>query len=129
MGAGRPWVAVYALDVDRVSGFYSALLALDVAEASEGYVVLASDDVEVTVVRIMEPYASEVVVSDPPERREDTAVKPSFVVADLEAARRAAAANGGVIDPVEREWEFRGFRAVDGHDPEGNVLQVRLPLG
>ena len=129
MGAGRPWVAVYALDVDRVSGFYSALLSLDVAEASEGYVVLASDDVEVAVVRIMEPYASEVVVPDPPERREDTAVKPSFVVADLEAARRVAVANGGVIDPVEREWEFRGFRAVDGHDPEGNVLQVRLPLG
>ena len=41
--------------------------------------------------RIMEPYASEVVVPDPPERREDTAVKPSFVVADLEAARRVAA--------------------------------------
>ena len=26
---------------------------------------------------------------------------------------------------VEREWEFDGDRVCDGHDPEGNVLQLR----
>ena len=129
MGAQRPWVAVYALDVGRVAAFYAAVLGLPVDERSEGYVVLASDDLEVVVVRIMEPYAAEIVVTDPPERREDSAVKASFVVVDLAAARRTAAEHGGVVDGPEREWEFRGFRAVDGHDPEGNVLQVRAPVG
>ena len=32
---------------------------------------------------------------------------------------------GGAIKPPEAEWEARGFRAVDGHDPEGNVVQFR----
>jgi len=129
MGAQRPWIAVYALDVDRVAAFYAAVLGLDVDDRADGYVVLASDDLEVAVVRIMEPFASEIVVADPPERREDSAVKASFVVPDLAAARRTAAEHGGVVDGPEREWEFRGFRAVDGHDPEGNVLQVRARVG
>ena len=128
MGTSKPWVAVYALDVDRVAAFYAAVLGLDVDDRADGYVVLASDDLEVAVVRIMEPYASEIVVADPPERREDSAVKASFVVADLEAARRTASEHGGVVDGPEREWEFRGFRAVDGHDPEGNVLQLRVAV-
>ncbi len=125
---GTPWFAVYALDPDRVARFYSALLGIAVAESSEGFVVLACDDLELTVVRIREPLASDIVLADPVERREDTAVKPSFVVADLEASRRTAAELGGVIDGPEREWEFRGFRIVDGHDPEGNVVQVRAAL-
>jgi predicted enzyme related to lactoylglutathione lyase len=128
MGSQRPWVAVYALDVARVAGFYAAVLGLEADERSDGYVVLASDDVEVAVVRIMDPYADGIVVADPPERREDSAVKASFVVPDLAAARRTAAEHGGVVDGTEREWEFRGHRAVDGHDPEGNVLQLREPL-
>jgi hypothetical protein len=26
---------------------------------------------------------------------------------------------------VEREWEFEGAKVCDGHDPEGNVFQIR----
>lgn len=128
MVAGKPWVAVYALDPDRVAAFYAALAGLEVDEREDGFVILASDDVEVAVVRIREPLASEIVLADPPERREDTAVKPSFAVADIAAARRAAAGLGGVVDGADREWEFRGFRIVDGHDPEGNVVQLRQAL-
>lgn len=29
------------------------------------------------------------------------------------------------VPRTSKEWEARGFRACDGRDPEGNVLQVR----
>ena len=29
-----------------------------------------------------------------------------------------------MIDPAEREWSFQGYVRCDGHDPEGNVIQV-----
>jgi hypothetical protein len=29
------------------------------------------------------------------------------------------------MNAVEREWEFEGAKVCDGHDPEGNVFQLR----
>ena len=60
-----------------------------------------------------------------PVRRADTPIKLVFTVASIEAARVLAAARGGQIDLPEREWQFREFRVCDGHDPEGNVVQLR----
>ena len=34
-----------------------------------------------------------------------------------------AAELGGAVN--EREWEFEGAKVCDGHDPEGNVFQLR----
>jgi hypothetical protein len=36
-----------------------------------------------------------------------------------------AAARGGRVLPVDREWEFAAHRVCDGVDPEGNVVQLR----
>ncbi len=33
-----------------------------------------------------------------------------------------------MIVPVEREWTFDGLTICDGHDPEGNVVQLRQRL-
>jgi hypothetical protein len=29
------------------------------------------------------------------------------------------------MNPVEREWRFEDAKVCDGHDPEGNVFQLR----
>jgi len=29
------------------------------------------------------------------------------------------------MNAVEREWELRGANVCDGHDPEGNIFQLR----
>jgi predicted enzyme related to lactoylglutathione lyase len=55
----------------------------------------------------------------------DTALKPVFDVESIAAARDSAFKLRGGIDAVEREWTFRGRRLCNGHDPEGNVLQLR----
>jgi hypothetical protein len=56
--------------------------------------------------------------------REDTYVKLCLPVQSI-AAARAKAALGGALQPAAKEWQARGFRACDGHDPDGNVWQVR----
>jgi len=49
-----------------------------------------------------------------------------ITVPSLAAAREAAQRLGGAV--YEEEWESRGFRIRNAHDPEGNVLQLREPL-
>ena len=45
----------------------------------------------------------------------------------LAEARARAPALGGRLAPAGKEWAARGFRACDGVDPEGNVVQFREP--
>jgi hypothetical protein len=60
-----------------------------------------------------------------PPLREDACIKLCFPVDRIDAARSMAATRGGSLQPPDREWTARGFRACDGADPEGNVFQVR----
>jgi hypothetical protein len=50
----------------------------------------------------------------PVQPREDTPIKPSFIVADLEAVRIAAANTGGHLRSLESAWRIRGFIVLDG---------------
>lgn len=116
---------VYAKDVGRVSRFYAELAALPVAQEEPGFVVLESATFQLTVVAVPPALAQRISVASPPARRQDTAVKLCLAVPTIEAARATAERLGGVIDGPEREWAFQGWRVCDGHDPEGNVIQVR----
>ncbi|WP_225616859.1 hypothetical protein [Variovorax sp. 38R] len=73
--------------------------------------------------------AARVQIAQPPVPREDTALKFIFPVASLAEARRLAAESGCALKPVAAEWEFNGYRHCDGHDPEGNVFQLRERVG
>jgi len=35
---------------------------------------------------------------------------------------------GGQLNSTAREWKFRDTRVCDGHDPEGNMFQLRETL-
>jgi predicted enzyme related to lactoylglutathione lyase len=119
---------VYAKDLERVVAFYAGVLALPVvAEEAGEFTTLGDDGMELSVVAMPRAIADAITIDSPPRRREDAAVKVSYEVADLVAARRAAGALGGVLD--EREWTWRGTVHCDGHDPEGNVFQLREPSG
>jgi predicted enzyme related to lactoylglutathione lyase len=116
---------VYAKDLGGVARFYEAVCGLPVTSESDEVVTLGSDTFEVAVVKIPEAIAVRIEITSPPVRREDTPVKVVFPVADLDAARIAAARFGGVVDPADHECSRGGWTRCDGHDPEGNVLQVR----
>lgn len=122
--AFRGGAVVYACDLARVAAYYAAVADLAEVSRAADHVVLEREGLRVTVVAIPEAISRTIELTDPPARREETALKLSFPVADIAAARAVAAAHGGTIDPPAREWEFRGERICDGHDPEGNVIQV-----
>jgi predicted enzyme related to lactoylglutathione lyase len=72
-------------------------------------------------------YASDIAITQPPQLREDTPFKPVFTVADLAAVRQAAVVTGGGLQDASRAWAWRGGTRLDGHDPEGNVVQFMQP--
>lgn len=115
---------IYARDIDRVARFYERTLSLAVQEEEEGFVVLGNGSFEIAVVRM----AAEAVhqPADPHRIRTGTPVKGSFLVESLEVAKAAADAAGGGTKPLSSAWQWRGQLHLDGHDPEGNVLQFRV---
>jgi predicted enzyme related to lactoylglutathione lyase len=117
-----PAVVVFVADVPRLTAFYRELGAMTLTHGDAEHSVLEIEGFHLVVHAL----AGEVRVGEGGIRvREDSCVKLCIPVASIAGARAIAAAHGGAIKPPEREWEGRGFRACDGHDPEGNVIQVR----
>lgn len=116
---------IFAADVDRVARFYEVLVQMSPVHIEPGLRVIASDRTELVIhgvpPHIMEPVAE----GSTPEAREDTAIKPFFVVPSLAAAREMAPLLGGFLFPPDREFTARRFRACNACDPEGNVVQFR----
>lgn len=129
MTVGRAGAVIYAKDVDRLALFYSRVLALQVAERKADHVVIDSPWCQVVILQVPEAIGRNIVISSPPARRADTAIKPVFFVPSLALVRKAASASGGVMNSVEKEWHFRGEKVCDCVDPEGNVIQFRKRAG
>ena len=77
------------------------------------------------IVRTPKRFAETIDIVTPPEPREDTPIKLVFGVKDIAYARDRAADLGGALKALEREWDFEGVKVCDGHDPEGNIFQLR----
>jgi predicted enzyme related to lactoylglutathione lyase len=120
----KPSVVIFVADVRRVSTFYRELASMTVLVEADDHTVMEVEGLQLVVHGL----SGEPRVSQRPDEvrvREDAYVKVCLPVSSIATARRLAAANGGAIKSPQHEWEARGFRACDGHDPEGNVIQVR----
>ena len=120
-------LVVYAKDKARVSAFYQRTLQLAVVESEPTHDLLQRAAVEVVVHAIPAAYAKGIHITQPPQPRADTAFKPTFAVADLNSLRAAVEATGGWLKAADKAWHFRGGTVLDGHDPEGNVVQFKQP--
>ena len=121
---------VYAKDIHQLARFYAAVADMEVMHEVDDHIVLETETHELVIVAIPAAIAANIVITTPPQRRENTALKLSFAVASLAEAREAATANGGELNPPAKEWSFQGMRVIDGCDPEGNMVQLReLPEG
>lgn len=118
---------VFAKDLERIAHFYGKLLSMSVARADPHHVVLETDAFELVIHAIPETIARSIDVANPPSLRDEAPIKLQFPAANIAEAREIAAASGGQVNPVQREWEFDGVRVCDGYDPEGNVFQLRQP--
>lgn len=123
----RAGAVLYAKDLPRVSDFYAGAIGLAVTHRDRDHVLLTGRALDLVVQAIPAHIAEAIEITTPPARREETPIKLIFPVASISAVRAAAARFGGEIDPPEREWRYRGTRVCDGHDPEGNVIQLGEP--
>ena len=91
--------------------------------ADEHITVLESDDLQLVLHRIPPHIAADIVVTSPPQRREDVAMKFFLTVPDLDVAAERIAALGGTL--FDDRWQGPGFTVCNAMDAEGNVFQVR----
>jgi predicted enzyme related to lactoylglutathione lyase len=118
-------LCIFAKNVKQVSLFYQQALGLKVQASDTTHDLLVGQDHEVVVHAISKAYAQSIEIESPPKCRDDAAMKPTFVVDDLEVVRAAAKANGGYLKPMKQAWRIRGYVVLDGWDPEGNVVQFK----
>ena len=119
---------MFAKSVKKLSAFYARTLGLEVLESARSHHLLRGNGYEVVVHAIPAKIAREIPIAKPPVLREDSAMKPSFVVPDLQALRLAVIATGGWLKPDDMAWTIRGHTVLDGCDPEGNILQFKQKL-
>jgi len=118
-------LCVFAKNVNQVSLFYQHALGLKVQASDKTHDLLVGQNHEVVIHAISKAYAQSIEIESPPKRREDVALKPTFVVDDLEVVRAAAKVTGGYLKPIQQAWRIRGYIVLDGTDPEGNVIQFK----
>jgi len=118
-------LCVFAKNVKQVSLFYQQALGLKVQVSDKTHDLLVGQSHEVVVHAISKAYAQSIEIESPPKPRDDVALKPTFVVDNLEVVRTAAKANGGYLKPIKQAWHIRGYIVLDGCDPEGNVIQFK----
>jgi hypothetical protein len=121
----QPGLVVFAKNKARVSAFYQQTLGLTVVESDSSHDLLRGAGAEVVVHSIPRKVAASISITTPPTLRAETPFKPSFVVPSLAQVRLAAEATGGGLKPEAGAWFFRGHVVLDGHDPEGNIVQFK----
>ncbi len=127
--APTPSAVLFVSDVRHVTDFYRGVFAMERIDGDADHEVLQLEGFQLVIHRLRgasEPLKDadgKVIV------REDAYVKLCLPVLSIDGARSRAAELGGFVKPVAHEWEARGFRACDGHDPEGNVIQARKSTG
>lgn len=119
-----PAVVLFVRDVPRMAEFYREVGGMSVLEADADHVVLEAAGIQLVVHALRDAPAPDPGGVVP---REDSYFKFCLPVPSLTAARAVAARYGGALKPGDAEWEARDFRACDGHDPEGNIIQLREP--
>lgn len=121
----RQSLVVYAKDKGRVSAFYQRTLELVLIEDESTHDLLRGPGIELVIHAIPQEYAAQISIANPPRVREETPLKPVFLVKSLEVVRLATESTGGSLQPTDRAWQYNGTIVLDGCDPEGNVVQFR----
>lgn len=118
-------LVVFAKSKKVVSTFYQQTLGLTVQESEPTHDLLLNASYELVVHAISKAYADSIDIESPPVPRDECAMKPTFVVDDLERVRSAVKQTGGHLKPLKQAWRFRGMIVLDGWDPEGNIVQFK----
>ena len=124
-----PSAVLFVRDVRSLSRFYQDVASMRAIHDDEDHVVLEIPGFQLVIHALRAGPSSRRASEGKVVAREDSHWKLCLPVESIARARVRAAELGGLIKAPEHEWTARGFRACDGHDPEGNVLQLRESAG
>jgi len=116
---------IFAKNIDEVAKFYQAVFNLTELSADNSHKVLGNNSLELLIHAIPKEIADNINIESPPAIRENTAMKPVYIVDSLDAVRIACKGTSGGLKPDSQAFEFRNMKVLDGWDPEGNVFQVK----
>ena len=125
--APKPGAVLFAKNLPLLARFYEGAAGFVTTYSDAGVIVLESSSQQLVLHGIPERIAETIKIDTPPKRREGVAVKLILPVASIAETRNRSLTLGGELNPPKQEFEARGFRACDGHDPEGNIIQFREP--
>lgn len=118
---------IYAKDFIRIAEFYKNVVELEIRATDTTHVRLESESFQLVVLQVPKRIAQTIKISEPPLRREDTPIKLDFFVQSINKTRNIVNELGGELNGAEKEWAFGEYKVCDGHDPEGNIFQIRAP--
>jgi predicted enzyme related to lactoylglutathione lyase len=121
----KPSAVIFAKEVVALARFYREVAEMSEVHKDKDHIVLDEAGFQIVIHGIPKRSTETIEITTPPEVREETPIKICLPVSSSEGSRTKAAELGGRIGAKNKEWSARGFRACDGHDPEGNVFQVR----
>jgi predicted enzyme related to lactoylglutathione lyase len=116
-------LVIFSVDVRRLVAFYEDILGATPTFEPSGDVRLLSEREEVLIHAVPAQIAKTIDIQTPPKPREQSAIKPVFDVASLEAALAQVVERGGVA--TGRTFSIDGLTRHDVLDPDGNVIQLR----
>ena len=122
-GPARAGLFIYANDAERVALFYESVALMKRLHVKGELIILQSPDIQLLVHKTPAEVTTDIVITSPPKRRENTALKFFFTVPNLNEARSVANDLGGEV--FSESWQGPGFVVCNAMDPEGNVFQVR----
>jgi len=125
-GTPQPAVVLFVVDLPRMTRFYRDVAGCTVRSSSATHRVLDASGLELVLHEIRAG------LKNPPQAgaprvAEEAALKLCLPVPDLARTRTLAAELGGGLHAPSTEWDGDGYRACDGWDAEGNVVQFREP--
>jgi predicted enzyme related to lactoylglutathione lyase len=125
MAIVKSGAVIFAKDVEAVARFYEAAVPMTIIAEEDGAVRLENETIQLVIHALPKAVAAQIEISVPPKVREQSAIKPVFAVDSLERVRGIVSAFGGGMNLASSAFVWAGFRACDGHDPEGNQVQFR----
>ncbi len=121
----KPSVVIFAKNIAHVAKFYEEIASMSIVFMDIDHLVLDAEYFQVVIHGIPQEIAETIKITEPPLIRDNMPMKLCLPVISIAEARAKALTLGGQVKPKSKEWEAHGFRACDGCDPEGNVIQVR----
>ena len=119
----RATALIHAKDLQRMWKFHQTLLGRRLVHADADHHVIESAQLQLIVHAIPAHFADTFEIVSAPELREEQAIKLLLTIPSLAGAFATAAALGGGF--VGHAHSAAGVRVRDGHDPEGNIFQLR----